>query len=126
MMSAVLRRIRIEGFKSLVDVTVDLPRLAVLAGPNAAGKSNVLDAFQMLARSGTQRTLADALAPPIRGFPTEAFTLPHGGLPELLTQPSAAFSFEADLETRGADRRGAPERVRYRVGVEIDPDAGLL
>ncbi|MGI8845443.1 MAG: AAA family ATPase [Thermoleophilaceae bacterium] len=29
-------------------------------GPNAAGKSNLLDAFQMLARTATERTLADA------------------------------------------------------------------
>ncbi len=47
------------------------PRLAVLIGPNAAGKSNLLDAFQMLARTAAEQTLADALAPPIRGFPQE-------------------------------------------------------
>src|SRR3954470_23603268 len=127
MMLAVLRRIDIKGFKSLVDVQLELPRLAVLAGPNAAGKSNVLDAFQMLARAGTQRTLADALSAPIRGFPAEAFTLPPGGLQELLTQPSAAFSIEADVEARlavrngVAERNGTPERARYRVGIEIDP-----
>jgi predicted ATPase len=121
-----LRRLSIAGFKSFREVTLDLPRVVVLAGPNAAGKSNVLDAVQMLARSGTQRTLAEALAPPIRGFPTEAFTLPPGGLPELLGQPSARFTLEADLELGSAMGDGAPERVRYRVGVEIDPDAGAL
>ncbi|MGI8902344.1 MAG: hypothetical protein ACR2IP_01465 [Solirubrobacteraceae bacterium] len=36
----------------------------------------------MLARTGTRRTLADALGEPIRGFPAEAFTLPPGGLQE--------------------------------------------
>lgn len=123
--TSVLRRIEIKGFKSLVDVQLELPRLAVFAGPNAAGKSNLLDAFQMLARAGTQRTLADALAPPIRGFPAEAFTFPPGGLRELLSQPSAAFSFEADVEL--GQSNGKPrERARYRVGVEIDPDAGVL
>jgi len=121
-----LRRLSIAGFKSFHEVSLDLPRVVVLAGPNAAGKSNVLDAVQMLARSGTQRTLAEALAPPIRGFPTEAFTLPPGGLPELLGQPSARFSLEADLELGSAMGNGAPERVRYRVGVEIDPDTGAL
>lgn len=124
---SVLRRIHIQGFKSLVDVELELPRLAVLAGPNAAGKSNVLDAVQTLARAGTQRTLADALSEPIRGFPAEAFTLPAGGLPELLTQQSARFSIEADVEVGGrVNERDAHERARYRVGVAVDPDAGVL
>jgi predicted ATPase len=122
----VLQRIAIKGFKSLVDVELELPRLVVLAGPNAAGKSNVLDAIQMLSRAGTQRTLADALAPPIRGFPAEAFTLPSGGLPELMQQRTAGFSMEADLELGRRDNGRAVERARYRVGIEIDPDAGVL
>ena len=121
-----LKRIAIRGFKSLVDVELDLPRLVVLAGPNAAGKSNVLDAIQMLARAGTQRTLGDALAPPIRGFPAEAFTLPAGGLPELLQARTAQFSIEADLEMTSIGNSTTNDRVRYRMGVDIDPDEGVL
>lgn len=52
-----LHRFAIRGFKSLVETEVELPGLAILAGSNAAGKSNLLDALQMLARAGTQRTL---------------------------------------------------------------------
>lgn len=128
-MGSVIHRISIKGFKSLVDVELELPRLAVLAGPNAAGKSNVLDALQMLARAGTERTLAEALTAPIRGFAAEAFTLPPGGLPELLASPTAAFTLEADIELPGRSPRGngsAVDRVRYRVAIEIDPDAGVL
>lgn len=121
-----LRRFAVKGFKSLVDVDRDLPRLVVLAGPNAAGKSNFLDAIQAFARLGTQRTLADALAPPIRGFPAELYTLPAEGLPGLLERPSANLSLEADLELGSLGGNGAIERIRYRVGVEIDPDAGSL
>jgi len=121
-----LRRIAIKGFKSLEDVELELPRLVVLAGPNAAGKSNLLDALQMLARAGTQRTLADALADPIRGFPAEAFTLPVGGLPALMERPSASFSLEADLELPHSANGRAPDRTRYRIGIAIDPDTGVL
>jgi predicted ATPase len=121
----VLRRLAVNGFKSLTDVECELPRLVVLFGPNAAGKSNLLDAIQMLARAGTQRTLADALSDPIRGFPAEAFTLPRGGLPELLQKPSARFSIEADLAMPGGNSREVT-RARYRVEVEIDPDTGIL
>jgi predicted ATPase len=120
-----LRRLVVKGFKSLVDVELELPRLVLLAGPNAAGKSNVLDAIQMLARAGTQRTLGDALSSPIRGFPVEAFTLPRGGLQELLQTTSARFSIEADLEMPSSSSSGI-DRVRYRMGIDIDPDAGVL
>jgi len=43
-----LKKLTVRDFKSLRDVTVELPRLAVLFGPNAAGKSNLLDAIQAL------------------------------------------------------------------------------
>lgn len=122
-----LRRFAIRGFKSLENVELVLPRLVVLAGPNAAGKSNLLDAIQMLARAGTERTLAEALSAPIRGFPTEAFTLPQGGLQALLARPSASFELEADLEIEPLRRNGkGSDRIRYRVKIEIDPDAGVL
>lgn len=101
------------------DVKVKLPELTVLFGPNAAGKSNLLDAIQALSRLGTSRTVADALAEPIRGYPIEAFSFPDGGLPGLLNEQSAQFSLEADL---AMDR----DSCRYRVEVAIQPGSGSL
>ena len=43
-----LERIRIKGYKSLSDPEVRLSPLTLLFGPNAAGKSNFLDALQLL------------------------------------------------------------------------------
>ncbi len=114
-----LKNLTVRGFKSLKDVTVEFPQLAVLFGPNAAGKSNLLDAIQALSRIGTQRTLADALSEPIRGYPIEAFSFPSGGLAELLSASSAQFSLEADLEV-GRDS------YRYRIAVDIEPGSGRL
>ena len=93
--------------------------MTVLFGPNAAGKSNLLDAIQALSRLGTQRTLSDALGEPIRGYPSEAFSFPSGGLVELLSSRSARFSLQADLKVR-------KEEYRYRVDVEIEPGSGRL
>jgi AAA15 family ATPase/GTPase len=57
-----IQAISIGGFKSLAHIEdLELPRLAVLFGPNASGKSNFLDALQALSRLGTGRTLSDAL-----------------------------------------------------------------
>jgi predicted ATPase len=93
--------------------------MTVLFGPNASGKSNLLDAIQGLSRIGTSRTLTDALAEPIRGYPIEAFAFPSGGMPELLAQESAAACFEADLDI-------ARDRLRYRIAIEIQPKSGAL
>ena len=114
-----LRRLVVTGFKSLDQVELTLPRLTVLFGPNAAGKSNLLDAIQGLSRIATSRTLADALSEPIRGYPVEAFAFPPGGLPALLSAATAKFSLEADLEI---DK----EHYRYRITARIQPSSGSL
>jgi predicted ATPase len=114
-----LKRLTVRGFKSLKDVTVDLPRFAVLFGPNAAGKSNLLDAIQALSRIGTERTLADALGEPIRGRQIEMFAFPSGGLPELLSSTVARFTLGADISV---DK----DSYRYRIQVDIDPRSGKL
>ena len=93
-----LKRIKIKGYKSLVDVDVSLRPLSVLFGPNAAGKSNFLDALQLLSRIATSRTLKDAFEPPYRGKPLESFTFGDSGIKGLLAQETASFSIEADVE----------------------------
>ncbi len=115
-----LEKLTIRGFKSLVRVEdVELPQLAVLFGPNAAGKSNLIDAIQMLSRLATSRTLSDALSEPIRGYPIEAFSFPPGGLAELLKKPEPGFELEATIGI-------GKERFRYRIKVQINPSSGHL
>ena len=100
-----LTRLTVRRFKSLRDVTIELPRLAVLFGPNAAGKSNLLDALQALSWMGTARTLFDALGGPlpVRGYAFEAFSFASGGLPEMVRRGSASFTLEADLSVERED-----------------------
>src|SRR6516225_6083793 len=93
-----LKRIKITGYKSLVDVEVALQPLTVLFGPNAAGKSNFLDALQLLSRMGTCRTLKEAFEPPYRGKPLESFTFGPDGIQGLLKQEQTSFTMEADVE----------------------------
>ena len=148
-----LKRIHIRGYKSLEDVEVNLSRLVVLFGPNAAGKSNFLDALQLLSKLGTSSTLREAFDPPYRGKPLESFTIGDGGIKGLLEQERLRFSIEADLSLsdtviKAANRqiremrrpsgenglnegnRGpAPVRereLRYRIEVEMLPQSGVL
>ena len=121
-----LRKLRVRGFKSLADVTVEFPRMSVLFGPNSAGKSNLLDAIQALSRIGTERTLMDALdGRMIRGYAFELFALPQGGISDLTANSEAKFSIEADL-TIPEGKSGRETRFRYGSDVEIGYRSGAL
>ncbi|MGQ9366570.1 AAA family ATPase [Azospirillum sp. ST 5-10] len=93
-----IRRVHIKGYKSLRDVEVRLEPLTVLFGPNSAGKSNFLDALQLLSSIAKTRTLREAFAPPYRGKAVESFSFPPGGVEELLKQEAARLSIEVDVE----------------------------
>ena len=148
-----LTRARIKGYKSLEDAEVRLEALAVLFGPNAAGKSNFLDALQLLSKLGTSRTVKEAFDPPYRGKPIESFTVGNGGLKGLLERQRLFFSIEVDLRLsdtiidkvnrriydmrrpsgdappEGDDRPPARVRerdLRYRVEIEMLPGSGVL
>lgn len=118
-----LRRFHVKGFKSLADVEVELAPLVVLFGPNAAGKSNFLEALFLLSRLGTEQTLSAAFEPPLRGYPLEAFGMPAGGLEELLRQDSAELTIEADFQVA---RSNAGADLRYRIAVRIQPKSGAF
>ncbi len=148
-----LTRLRVEGYKSLREVDVKFEPLTALFGPNAAGKSNILDALQLLSRLATSRTLKEAFEPPYRGKPLESFSFGPGGLKELVAKDHLHFTIEADLElsdgvvekvekeirdmrqpSRIASSNGgtrSPARVRerflrYRLKIEMLPRSGIL
>jgi predicted ATPase len=148
-----LNRIHIKGYKSLAHVEVQLSPLSLLFGPNASGKSNFLDALQLLSKNATTRVLKDAFEPPYRGKPLESFRFGAGGIKGLLAEERLSFSMEADFELSSAivdqvnreirdmrrpsrgngddDAAKGPAQVRernlrYRIEVEMLPRSGLL
>jgi predicted ATPase len=151
-----LKRVRIQGYKSLHDVDVRLEPLSVFLGPNAAGKSNFLDALQLLSRIVDSRTMKEAFHPPYRGKPLETFTVGAGGLNALMQKPSASLSIEADIELSPTvvetvnrqiaemrqGKAGSPDEpatsngkhsayvreklLRYKITIEILPKSGIL
>lgn len=111
-----LHRLHVQGFKSLRDVEVELAPLVVVFGPNAAGKSNLLESLVLLSRLVRERTLADAFDGGVRGYPAEAFTF--GG--ESSTDQNRQLRLRATV--RGTDKT---ER-EYTVVVQIQPASGEL
>ncbi|WP_419165167.1 AAA family ATPase [Candidatus Palauibacter sp.] len=114
-----LKRLTVRRFRSLADVTVELPQLAVLFGTNAVGKSNLIEAIQALSGIGNAHTLADAFKP-LRGYPLETFHFGAGGRTALFRNGAASFSLEAKISTRGGGN------YRYRVQPEMDFTSGEL
>ncbi|HZR39251.1 MAG TPA: AAA family ATPase [Ktedonobacteraceae bacterium] len=137
-----LKRVKVQGYKSLADVEVSLEPLTMLFGPNTAGKSNFLDVLQLLSRIATSRTLRDAFDLPYRGTPIESFTLKSGGVQALLSQEKVSCMIEVDVELSSSvvetvnqqlqkihGIQVAPVRekfVRYSIDIEIQPRSGLL
>jgi predicted ATPase len=145
-----IQRVKVQGYKSLKGVDVELQPLTVIFGPNAAGKSNLFDALALLSRMVTQRTLREAYDDH-RGAPLEAFFHGEQGIEALLKQPTAQFSIGVDVALSDAVvetverliqdmRKGLPEgengstpkqrvterRLRYSLSVEIVTDSGHL
>jgi predicted ATPase len=148
-----IRRIHIQNYKSLRDVEVTLPPLVVLFGPNAAGKSNFIDALQLLSRIAGSRSLKEAFEPPYRGKPLESFSFGEGGLQGLMRCDSVSFKIEADIDLspvviesvnreilemrrgQAAGGNGEPEahktyihhkQLRYRIEIGINPKSGVV
>ena len=149
-----LTRIKISGYKSLKEIEVNLSPLSILIGPNAAGKSNFLDALQLFSKLVTSKTLKDAFDPPYRGKPLESFTFSDKGISGLLEEDRLSFSIEADVKLspsvveavnrqiremkRSTVHESKPDKehkklptvreeyLRYRIEVEILPKSGFL
>jgi predicted ATPase len=150
-----ISRIHIQRYKSLLDVGVTLKPLSVLFGPNAAGKSNFIDALQLLSRIAGSRSLKEAFEPPYRGKPMESFSFGERGLEGLMEEDSLSFTLEVDVdlspaviatvdkeiqETRKGQtvdgNGGSPKpqktsyihhkQLRYRIQIGITPKSGVL
>lgn len=106
-----IRRLRVRGYKSLDGVEVTFEPLTVVFGPNAAGKSNLLDLLSLLSRMVSEETL-DAAFAEHRGTPLEAFTFDEEGLPGLQRRQTAEFSVVADVALSDAVVDAVHEEIR--------------
>ena len=100
-----IRRIKIENYKSLRNVEVELRPLTVIFGPNAAGKSNLFDALNLVARIVTSRNLKEAFEQH-RGLPLESVQYSKGSFADLLRNEK----FDLMVVGRDANCKGVVER----------------
>lgn len=145
-----IRRLRVKGYKSLVDCDVRLDPLTVVIGPNGAGKSNLLDLIGLLSRLARCETVREAFQGH-RGRPLEAFHSRDGfgaaAYERILAGGRRSFTVVCDLELNAGivhdvnrsleDREKATgaetsytrvtERLlRYSLELAIEPRTGEL
>jgi predicted ATPase len=113
-----IRRFKITNYKSLKNIEVDLRKLVVIFGPNAAGKSNLFDALNLFSRLVTKKNLKEAFEQH-RGVPLETVHYAHGGISSLQVQEFHNVSFSGDIELSDTVIRDVESRIReLRRGID--------
>jgi len=123
----VLTRLKVSGFKNLVDVDIRFGPFTCIAGPNAVGKSNLFDAIRFLGYLANDTLMNAALA--IRseqGRTGDIRSLFHRVGDEY--DDTMAFEVEIIIPEEGIDDLGQKAKatitfVRYRlaIGYRTDP-----
>ena len=103
-----IEAITVRGFRSLRDVTLSTDALNVVIGPNQSGKTNLLDALDLLARAA-------------RGELSRALYQSRGGLRNVLWAGPGGTSI--DFEVRFAPAGAfAAEKGAVTYGFSLEPD----
>ncbi len=102
-----ITRIELDGFKTFQDFFLNLAPLQVIVGANGAGKSNLFDALQLLARLA-ESDLRSAFQD-LRGEVGELFTIrPDGG-----TTDRISIAVEMLVNRQVQDDWGARQKLKF-------------
>ncbi|CAM5238839.1 Chromosome partition protein Smc [Streptomyces alboniger] len=131
-----ITQIRIDGFKSFLDFSLDVPPTLVMLGPNGAGKSNLFDALRLVAaaaRGDFQQMVAKdpRLVPSALFHRTGRDGVRHGShltlsVGAVVPSPEGPLPIRVSLLVQ--DANGASGRSRaldYSCAVRLDSSSGL-
>ncbi len=106
-----LTRLKISGFKNLVDVDVRFGPFTCIAGPNGVGKSNLFDAIRLLSALADHPLMEAAMSVRDETGKTadiKSLFYRHGDQ----TEPQMSFHAEMIIPTKGIDDLGQPAKAR--------------
>lgn len=104
-----LTYIKINGFKSFQDFEMEFTPLTIIAGTNAAGKSNLFDALRLLSRLATADKIHSAFREEQRGEMHELFTQYENGECADIME----FVVEMLVNRKITDAWGAEDTLKY-------------
>ena len=109
-----IRKVRINNYKSIPDLTLDLGRLTVLIGANGSGKSNILEAIA-LASAAAQNKLDNEflISRGIRVTETRFMRSAFHELPP--PRKAIQISFQKDNEATFEEVRTSGESIKISV-----------
>mgnify|MGYP004516358589 CR=1 FL=1 len=108
--------IKIDGFKSFHDFELEFTPFTVIAGANAAGKSNLFDALKLLSDLSDSDKIQKAFRKQ-RGNPSELFTQYDGSR----AADTMSFAVEMLVPPEVTDIWGVTESLRYtRLRYELE------
>ena len=106
-----LKQIRVSGYKNLIDCSVDLGDFNVLVGPNNSGKSNLLEAMQML--NGIMVVGSTRAPDSVQSYILRLLEHSRCHLSKFSSKPvTIGIRFEMEI-------KGARWKVDYEVRVEV-------
>jgi len=111
-----LTRLEIDGFKSFEGLAIDLAPFTAIVGNNAAGKSNLFDAIQLLSALATH-DVAEAVKA-LRGEPLELFRLTPAGREKRMTLAVEVLVDPVGRDPWGSEVKLTHTRMRYEVTLE--------
>ncbi len=109
--------IRLQNFKSFTDETLRLGPFTVIVGANAAGKSNLRDAFRFLHGIGRGYTLADVVGGRYGAGGQVEWEQIRGAANEMARFGHESFSIAASITAELPGGRSAAMRHRIEVGI---------
>ncbi|TXI95054.1 MAG: hypothetical protein E6Q30_02810 [Aquabacterium sp.] len=111
-----LTRLEIDGFKTFENQHVDLAPFTAVVGSNAAGKSNLFDAIQLLSHLAT-RDVAEAVKD-MRGEPLELFRQTPSGRSRQIRLAAEVLVDPMVRDPWGSEVKLTHTRLRYEVTLE--------
>lgn len=116
-----IKRLYIKNYKSMRETEVSFEQMTVVFGPNAAGKSNLFDALNLVSRMASEKSLKEAFGKH-RGLPLESVHLKPRDCQdgaEIPAEESQRMVFEVDLILSPKTIQAVEARVRMlRKGME--------
>lgn len=130
-----IKRLRVNGYKSLKDLEINFSEgVTVFAGPNAAGKSNIIDLIKLVAATATNPLIKAFEAQ--RGDPIEVFDLRERGNGkrrsfkvemDVILSRETLDAVEKEIKAYRIERKLSWERsLRYCLSVGFNRETGKL